>query len=100
MNIKLYDELLKIAAYSEGLDIDTERNVIVINFRSKNGMHEIMDFMKNGIGRVIGEINNVSVTSVEISYDFSKEVDEDGIPVSSKCIIKYEIGEVKNLIKF
>ena len=100
MNIKLSDRLLKIAGYSEGLDIDTEGKVITINFRSRNGMSEVMNFMKDDIGRVIGEIDNVPVTSVEVSYDFSQEVDEDGIPLSSECIIKYEIGEAVNLLRF
>ncbi len=100
MNIKLSDRLLKIAGYSKGLDIDTEEKVITINFRSRNGMSEVMNFMKDDIGRVIGKIGDVPVTSVEVSYNFSQEVDKDGIPLSSECIIKYEIGESVNLLKF
>jgi hypothetical protein len=100
MNIKLSDELLKIAYYSEGLDIDTERKAITITFRSRNGMSEVMNFMKADTSRVIGVIDGVSIIYFEVSHNFSTDVDENGIPMSSKCIIRYELGESRNLFRF
>ena len=91
-SIKLFGNLIKSVSKAEQIEIDTDLNEIKITFTNVNVevIKAIGKFVEEP-DTVIGTINGHSLVALSYEYNFSQEVDEDGIPVSSTCKIKYNV---------